>query len=286
MKRVAFVVSALTLVVSACGEQGGDALGPTSSEVAPATTSNPSLDDERNAAGTYEVWFAANEGPLFLSRRPAIKPAGPRAALESLFAGPSETEAAAGVFTAVPDGTELLGLDIKDGIATVDLSSEYEQGSGSWAESLRLAQVVYTLTQFETVERVSFYLEGEPVELFGGHGILLDQPQARRDYEDFLPAILVENPTIGGRVDNPVTISGSANVFEGTVSLRILNAQGDEIAATFTTATCGSGCRGDYSVSLPYDIDAEQAGVIEVFESSADDGRPVNLVPIPVALTP
>jgi hypothetical protein len=47
---------------------------------------------------------------------------------------------------------------------------KFEQGSGSSAEFLRLAQVVYTLTQFETIDRVSCQLEGEPVELFGGHG--------------------------------------------------------------------------------------------------------------------
>jgi germination protein M len=290
MKRIAFAVLALMLAVSACGEQGGDSLGPTSSEeTLPAAASSPSLEDETTGAETftYEVWFGGPEGFLFVLKRSAkAERVMERAALESLLAGPSEIEAAAGVFTAVPDGAELLSLDIKDGIATVDLSSEYEQGSGSWAESLRLAQVVYSLTQFETVEGVSFRLEGEPVELFGGHGLILDEPKARQDFRDFLPAILVENPTIGERVDNPVTVSGSANVFEATVSLRILNARGEEIARTFTTATCGSGCRGNYSVSLPYEVDREQAAVIEVFESPADDGRAINLVRIPVTLTP
>jgi hypothetical protein len=81
-------------------------------------------------------------------------------------------------------------------------------------------------------------------------------------------------------------VSGTANVFEATVSLRILNARGKEIARTFTTATCGTGCRGDYSVSVSYRVDREQAGVIEVFESSAEDGRPINVVRIPVTLTP
>lgn len=69
-------------------------------------------------------------------------------------------------------------LKINDEIATVDLSSEYEQGSGSWAESLRLAQVVYTLTQFETFKRVNFRLEGKPVELFAGHGLILNRRRA------------------------------------------------------------------------------------------------------------
>ncbi|HEX9411434.1 MAG TPA: Gmad2 immunoglobulin-like domain-containing protein, partial [Actinomycetota bacterium] len=51
-------------------------------------------------------------------------------------------------------------------------------------------------------------------------------------------------------------------------------------------ATCGTGCRGDYSVSVPYSVDHEQRGTVEVYESSAKDGSAVNVVDIPVTLTP
>jgi hypothetical protein len=283
MKRTVFVIAAVALALSACADRRDGSLGPGSDEQ-PNPTASPT--DEQSTL-TYEVWFAGSEGWLFVSKRTAKpEPGVGRMALESLLAGPSEVERAAGVFTAVPEGTELLGLDIDDGIATVDLSSQYEQGSGSYAEFLRLAQVVYTITQFETVQRVNFQIEGKPVEVFGGHGILLDRPRARRDYRDYLPPILVDSPAIGERVDNPVSVSGTANVFEATVSLRILDASGKEIARTFTTATCGTGCRGDYSVSVPYEADREQPGVIEVFESSAEDGRPIHVVRIPVTLTP
>jgi hypothetical protein len=279
MKRIVLAITALALVLSACADRRVGSLGPDSA--------SPKGEPNEPGAFTYEVWFAGSEGWLFVSKRAAkSEPGVGRLALESLLAGPTETERAAGVFTAIPDGTELLGFDVDDGIATVDLSSEYEQGSGSHAEFLRLAQVVYTITQFETVQGVNFRLDGEPVELFGGHGIILDGPMARRDYRDYLPPILVESPTIGERVDNPVVVSGTANVYEATVSLRILDARGREIAKTFTTATCGTGCRGDYSVSVPYEVDREQAGVIEVFESSAEDGRPMNVVRIPVTITP
>jgi hypothetical protein len=279
MKRTVFLIAALALALSACADRRVGSLGPGSGE-------QPSPTDEQRTV-TYEVWFAGSEGLLFVSKRTAKpEPAMGRIALESLLAGPSEAEREAGVGTAIPNGTELLGLDIDDGIATVDLSSQYEQGSGSHAEFLRLAQVVYTITQFETVQSVNFQIEGKPVEVFGGHGILLDRPRARRDYRDYLPPVLVDSPAIGERVDNPVSVSGTANVFEATVSLRILDASGKEIARTFTTATCGTGCRGHYSVSVPYEADREQPGVIEVFESSAEDGRPIHVVRIPVTLTP
>ena len=65
--------------------------------------------------------------------------------------------------SAIPAGTRLLGLTIKDGVATVDLSSEFESGGGSASATIRLGQVVYTLTQFPTVKSVVFQIDGRTV---------------------------------------------------------------------------------------------------------------------------
>jgi Immunoglobulin-like domain of bacterial spore germination len=116
-------------------------------------------------------------------------------------------------------------------------------------------------------------------------GEIYETHQTTDEYERFLPAISVQSPTIGETVSSPVAISGSANVFEATVSLRILDESGREIARGFTTATCGTGCRGTYSTTLSYNVDHEQSGTVEVFESSAKDGSPINVVSIPVTLT-
>ena len=301
MKRIGFATVALALLLSACADRGAGSLGRVSDDVPPGDTSTPTPEPTKTPKGTggsqedpseprtftYQVWLTQGEGFLFVSQRTAtFDPGVGRIALENLFSGPNSAEREAFIGTEVPEGTELLGLDIDDGVATVDLSDEFADSGGSLEETVRLAQVVYTITQFDTVRSVRFRIEGEPVETFGSHGIVLDRPQTRKGYEEHLPAILVESPSIGERVDNPVTVSGTANVFEATVSLRILNAQGKEIARTFTTATCGTGCRGDYSVSVPYEVDREQPGTIEVFESSAENGRPINVVRVPVTLTP
>jgi len=98
------------------------------------------------------------------------------------------------------------------------------------------------------------------------------------------PAIVVEQPASGDEVASPVKISGTADVFEATVHVRVLGSGGLELAARFTTATCGSGCRGEFSTKLSFFIEKTQDGTIEVFESSAEDGSPVNLVSVPVVL--
>lgn len=211
------------------------------------------------------------------------------AAMNALLAGPAEAEMAArpAMYTTVPEDTRFLGLTIEDGIATVDLSREFESGGGTASVIGRLAQVVYTLTQFQTVKGVRFELDGRPVDVFSGEGIILDHPVDRKDYEQLLPTILVDSPTPWAEVSNPVTISGSANVFEANVTVRILDERNREIAHTFTTATCGTGCRGTFSVDVPYEVDERQQGVILVQDDDAAGvGKPPHEVRIPVILVP
>ncbi|MGH2747394.1 MAG: Gmad2 immunoglobulin-like domain-containing protein [Actinomycetota bacterium] len=284
LKGWAGVALVATLLLAACGTdpaplRAGSTPTPTP-EPTPETSQAPKSHEEHRTVD-LEIWFARGDGLFGTRRATESTPAVGTAAMEELLAGPSGAEADADVFTAIPEGTELLDLDISDGTARVDLSAEFEGGGGSFAETMQLAQVVYTLTQFPTVDDVVLEIDGERVEVFGGHGIVIDDPMKRSDFKDLLTPIVVMTPAIGDRVSSPVTISGTANVFEATVSIRILDDEGNLLAETFTTATCGTGCRGDYSEKVRFDA-AGDGGVIEVFESSAEDGSDLHLVSIPV----
>lgn len=101
-----------------------------------------------------------------------------------------------------------------------------------------------------------------------------------------VPPIVVRTPLNGDLVSSPLTIAGTADVFEATVSVRILDARGRELASGFATATCGSGCRGRYRTKLFFFTPERQAGTVEVYESSAEDGSQLFLVTIPVTLVP
>src|SRR4029078_1487301 len=90
-------------------------------------------------------------------------------------------------------GTQLLGLDIGDGIATVDLSSEYASGGGSLSEQMRLPRLVYTLPQFPTVKGVRLKLDGKDTTVFSGEGIVLPDPMRRSSFADPLAAISVDS---------------------------------------------------------------------------------------------
>jgi hypothetical protein len=221
---------------------------------------------------TIAVWFTRGGTLAQTSRTRAATPATSRLALTELAAGPTAAEAAAGVGNAVPAGVPF-DVSIADGVATVDFPASFYAGDQGTVR-LRQAQVVYTLTQFPTVSEVAFRSAGQPV----------GEPAGRPAYADLLPAIVVASPVIGARVTSPVTVAGTANVFEATVSIRVLDASGAEIATSFTTATCGTGCRGDYAVAVPYRLASEQRGTVQVFEVSAADGSRINVVDLPVTL--
>ena len=303
MKRLPIMmIVGVSLLAVGCGTPSSGSLGP-----APATTAGASSPASPSASGTksaaaspsgqrptatqapareigVQAWFSRN-GKLFVTERtvPATTGVG-RAALDRLLTGPSAAENAAGLRSLIPAGTTLLGLRTSAGIATANLSSSFESGASPSVMPLRIAQVVYTLTQFPTVTGVRFAIDGQGKTVVGG--VPVQSPQTRAMYGGYLPAITVQSPVIGAQVGNPVTVSGTADVFEATVSVRILDSAGHEIARTFTTASCGTGCRGDYSVTVSYSVPRTQPGTIEVFESSAKDGQPINVQLIPVTLAP
>lgn len=208
-----------------------------------------------------------------------------RAALEALFAGAVLDDYEV-LGSAIPSGTRLLGLSIRDGVATVDLSREFETGGGSASAMYRLGQVVYTLTQFPTVRAVLFQVEGRTVTTFGSEGIVLEGPQARADFIDLLPSIFVDRPAFGAAIGNPARITGNANVFEASFLAAILDGAGRQLVERPVMATCGTGCRGTFDVTLQYDVSKAQWGTLRVYVSSARDGRPEDVRDYPVWLTP
>ena len=152
-----------------------------------ATDDEDEGDAESITVSLY--WVSAGENALGVMREIPYTEAVASATMKELLAGPTDAEKTTwpAISTAIPEGSELLGLTIDDGIAKVDLSEEFESGGGTFSVTARLAQVVYTLEQFETIDAVEFYIEGELVEVFSSEGLILDGPQGLDDFSDLLP---------------------------------------------------------------------------------------------------
>jgi hypothetical protein len=211
------------------------------------------------------------------------------AAVRTLVEGPTAEEKAASppIQTTVPAATRFLGVSIKAGVATVDLSHEFEEGGGSLSVRARLAQVVFTLTQFTTIDRVTFELDGVPVTLFSPEGIVLDEPVGRSNFHDeLLPAIFVDRPAWRAALPLPGRVTGLANTFEATLRLAILDREGRSLVGRTVMATCGMGCWGTFDATLPYVVASAQWGSLRAWEDSAKDGQPIHARVYPIWLLP
>jgi hypothetical protein len=211
------------------------------------------------------------------------------AAMRALLAGPSTAErsAAPRVSTTIPAASRLLGVTLNGRVATVNLSSAFASGGGTFSVRGRLAQVVYTLTQFPTVSSVRFRLNGVPVEVFSGEGIVLRGPVGRSAFrDDFLSPIFVDRPAYRAAAGNPTRVTGLANVFEARFLVAVLDRHGRVLVQRAVSASCGTGCWGSFAATLSYRISVAQWGSIKVWDLSAKDGRPQDVRLYPVWLTP
>jgi spore germination protein GerM len=285
VRRFALPLAAM-LFLAGCGSSqtsapGGAPETETRTETAPPPETAPTTPE---ANASIVVYFLRGERVAPVYREVPQTAAVGTAAMTALLEGPSAEEGALGVSSSIPEGTRLLGLDVTGGTATVDLSREFESGGGSLSITSRVAELVFTLTQFGTVDNVRLELEGEPASTLGGEGLIVDHALARDDFADLLPIILVERPALGEPVSSPVQVAGTASVFEATLRVRLVGPDGSILWEDLVTASEGAPGRGTFSVGIPFS--ASGPATIVAFTHSAADGSEQHNFEVPVRLAP
>jgi hypothetical protein len=111
--------------------------------------------------------FSANQEPFFHAvRRPVLPQSPARAVLDRLFAGPLNSERAAGLRLLRSGATGLTGPTIRDGVARVRMTG----GCSSGGSTVTLAgEVTPTLKQFPSVRWVKIYDPSGHTEHPRGH---------------------------------------------------------------------------------------------------------------------
>lgn len=296
-RRVGAVVALTAVIVVGFGV-GRAVIDDTSGrrDVGPAAPDEtPSVSPDLEAANleAVEVWFV-NDGVLYPTHQltsegvSADEETGgsvdgvvlTRDAVERLLAGvPGPVAETSGAKSMFPLGVRVLSLEIAPR-AKIDLSSFSNDMSEQELE-LAFAQVTATILQLGSVHSVEISEEGN---------LLTGDKWTMESLENLglLPPIHVITPA---HADAPqsfvgyIPLSGTANVFEATVSYQ-LDAGKKTLDEGFTTATCGSGCRGGFNVSVRFEVDKRTVATLSVFEVSAEDGSRSFEVTIPVVLCP
>lgn len=272
----------------------GSSVAPSTSPP-PATSSGPSAAPSSNGASAgptatasatvVRAYFNLADGLVPVLRSVPETKGVARAAVNALLAGPSSGDGPQ-VTSAVPAGVTLLGISISGNTATVDLSSTFASGGSTASQISRVAQVVYTLTQFGNVSDVKFQVGGAALAVPDDHGSIHSDAVGRADYRERLPEIFVDRPAWRAAIGNPARISGLSRVFEATFRVRLVDGSGRTVVDRQVMASCGSGCWGTFDVTLAYTVPAAQWGTLRVYNPSAKDGTPEDVRDEPVWLTP
>ncbi|HEU4319596.1 MAG TPA: GerMN domain-containing protein [Acidimicrobiia bacterium] len=297
MKRLATALIAVLVLVSCQSDAAADettTLSPTTSAdatttptvtatttTAPATTT-VTVPEVESAIYLFFEGYPVAPGPYLTAvSRPGIEDLG--GALNALLEGVTDEEAAMGLSSTIPDGTELLGVEVADGVALVDLSREFESGGGSLSMMGRVAQIVYTATRFDDVDSVRFLLEGDPLDVLGGEGLIIDEPQTRSAWVELVPPILIEEPLWGSSVGREIDVTGSADLESGAVSFVIVDADGLIVHEGEVGTSPGE--RSEYATSVVLeDVPHPGKGSIIVWEWAAD-GSQQHVLEYPLTLT-
>ena len=240
----AVVLVAGLLLLAGCGGSK-HVSGTTTSRAPQATTSTTGTDEGQTDTQDIALFLIDPTDHKLYAVRREIEPT-------RAVGAAALRELAADPDSEVPPN---LDLTIENGAATV---------TGSELSPAALAQVVYTLTQFPTVKSVN--------------------GKTRKAVEPLAPAILVESPPPESTVSSPLRVTGNANTFEATFEYDLEDENGKVLHHDFVTATSGSGQRGTFDFTIPFNVAREQEGSLVVYESSAENGSHINVRRIPLTL--
>jgi hypothetical protein len=299
-------------------------VAPTTTTTIPATTTSASTTTSVPTGGEAEttvVYFLDGDSLVAVSRDLSVLDVRPLPdlgplTLDLLLWGPGPWSTApledpvaaadATLRTAIPQGTEVLGLTVDGGVAELDLSAEFSN-----APAAALAQVVFTLTRLDGVDAVHFLVEGVPqsvtspyLDLYpphlvpvgtsatgGGPGVV--DPVTRLTFEYYMPPAMLEDPALGGTLTLPGTVTGTAHPTDWRVLVTVRDAAGTTIWEGPAQVTCGtpwSTCRRDqdwstFTASVSTTVPYAQWGTVMASIDDAE-GTPFALRNDPVWLTP
>jgi spore germination protein GerM len=102
------------------------------------------------------------------------------ATINSLLAGPPLNNRNNGLISMIPDGSKLLSATINNGVAYLDFNDNIRFNTfGSDGYEAELNQIIYTATEFTSVNAVRILVNGEALD-FLSEGINISQPLMRK----------------------------------------------------------------------------------------------------------
>lgn len=216
-----------------------------------------------------------------------------RATLEELIKGSKQP----GLISVIPPKTRVRSVKIANNLATVDFSRDVLQANvGSEGEALGIAQIVNTLTQFPTIKKVRFLVEGRDrgaidgrqIQDWWGHIGLSGQPFSRDEGliqggKVSSSTITVNSPRAFTTASSPLTVDGTATVFEARFKVRITDKNDNILAEEPVMAS--NFLNGTFNKKVSFKTPkAPGRATVLFFFNSPKDGSEVKMASVTVFL--
>lgn len=121
--------------------------------------------------------------PIAVERQVSYVDAPLSATISALIAGPTREELSGGLLNLLPEDVVLLGAWVREGVAYLNFNESFRFNPlGVEGLLAQLQQIVFSATEFSTVERVQILIDGESIDYLSGDGIFVGRPIARSDF--------------------------------------------------------------------------------------------------------
>ena len=100
--------------------------------------------------------------------------------LEALISGLTSSELNKGLLSLIPSGTKLLGISVSNMTATINFNEALSFNNfGKEGLEAELKQIVYTATEFSTVDKVQILIDGQKKQFLSTEGVFIGEPLTR-----------------------------------------------------------------------------------------------------------
>lgn len=177
-----------------------------------------------------------------------------REVLQSLVANPENELALVGTEFNLPfpEGTNVLGMTIRDQVAVVDFSEEFLNFADATHERLAVDALLYTLTEFENIDQVELRISGNTITTLPS-GLQLPNPFSRAERPLNLEiASDVTDPSLSTQVKLYFTSIGpSGGLIYFVPVTRHITPQNDPLAAVVLELIQGPAAGGGLHPDIP-----------------------------------
>lgn len=128
-----------------------------------------------------------------------------------------------GLLPVLPAGTKVMAMSINEGLAQVDFNENILSYENATDEKAIVQSIVYTLTEFETIDKVQLLVEGKKMKKLP-HGTKIKEPLQRENInlsvrlqEEEIPVVVYYKGTANGKDSYFVPVTKGANALKADI---------------------------------------------------------------------